>query len=253
MAEDRSPARCERLSAVNPENPTLIEGLPGHGLVAAIAVEQITEQLNLDHHSNIQSEEFPPVTTFEDGLVRDLVRVYASDDPAVMTLESDLALPPDAFEPLSQCVLSDLEADFKKAIFIAGAPAQSEDQIGEIRGVATTPALKEELREVDIQVAGEHGVVGGITGALVQSCYHADIPAVLLIVRSHPQLPDPGAAKAVIEEALEPLVEFEIDTTELDEHAEEIQKQLRQIARQYEQASKDGGGQTEPQAMGMYQ
>ena len=253
MAKESAAASFEQLCPVDAEKPTLIEGLPGHGLVAAIAVDQITEQLELAHCGNVASEEFPPVATFDDGLVQDLVRVYAGSDPAVMTLQSDLALPEQSFEPLSKCVLEDLAPEFERAIFLAGAPAETEEEIGSVTGVSTTEEIRADLEEAGISVADEPGVIGGITGALVRQCYQADVPAALLIVRSHPFLPDPRAAKSVIENAIEPLVEFDIDTTELEEQAEDIQRRMQQVAEQYQQMAEEQGGDQQPSSRGMFQ
>ncbi|AFZ71593.1 proteasome assembly chaperone family protein [Natronobacterium gregoryi] len=254
MTDKTTSASFEQVADVPAEAPTLIEGLPGHGLVASIAVDQITTQLDLEHYGNVAADEFPPVVTFEDGLVQDLVRVYAGPEPAVMTLESDLALPEPAYEPLSKCVLEELADDFSRAIFLAGAPAQSEERIGDVSGVATTDAIRDDLDEAGITVPEDRGVVGGITGSLVRECYQADIPAALLIVRSHPYLPDPHAAKSVIENALEPLVEFDIETAALDEQAEEIQQQMQQVAQQYQQMTEDQQQQQQqPTQTGMFQ
>lgn len=252
MAEQGKPAAFEQVTEVETEAPTLIEGLPGHGLVASIAVDQITEQLGLEHYGSVTSDGFPPVVTFEDGLVHDLVRVYAGTDPNVMTLKSDLALPPSSFKPLTECVLGELADDFQQAVFLAGAPAESEEQLGRIRGVATTDELREHLEAADVEVAQEHGVVGGVTGALMRACYQAEVPATLLIVRSHPRIPDPGAARSVIENAIEPLVDFDIDTSALEEQAEQIQQQMQQIARQYEHMLQQEDT-PEPATQGMYQ
>ncbi|WP_049925737.1 proteasome assembly chaperone family protein [Halopiger goleimassiliensis] len=252
MSDQNAVATFEQVADVGATQPTLIEGLPGHGLVAAIAVDQITEQLDLEHYGNVAADAFPPVVTFEDGLVQDLVRVYAGTDPDVLTLESDLPLPQAAHEPLANCVLEDLADEFERAIFLAGAPAQSEEEIGDVTGVATTDAIKAELREAGIEVPEEPGLVGGITGALVRECYQADVPAALLIVRSHPYLPDPQAAKSVIENALEPLVEFDIDTTALDEQAEEIRQRMQQVAQQYQQMAEEQSEQQQVQT-GMFQ
>ena len=254
MSDRIPPASFEQVSSLPSKPPTLVEGLPGHGLVAAIAVDQLTEQLALDHCGNIASDDFPPVVTFENGRVQDLVRVYADSDPAVMTIESDLALPPAAFGPLARCVLEDLADEFERGVFLAGAPAESEEQIGEVTGVATTAEIEADLVDAGIAVPDEPGIVGGVTGALVRECYQADVPAALLIVRSHPFLPDPGAAKAVIETALEPLVDFDVDTTALDEEAEEIRRQMRQVAEQYQQMADEGGQRPDgPRPAGMYQ
>ncbi|RKD89102.1 proteasome assembly chaperone family protein [Halopiger aswanensis] len=225
------------------ESPTLIEGLPGHGLVASIAVDQLTDQLGLEEYGSIRSDAFPPVASFTDGLVQDTVRVYGGTEPEIMTLQSDVPIPEDAFDDLSQCVLEELVDDFSRAIFLAGAPAQSEDQQGEVVGVATTEELKTELEDAGIDLAEDSGAVSGVTGALINACYQADVPAALLLVRADPRLPDPAAARSVIETALEPLVEFDIDTTELREQAEEIQRQKQQVAQQLQQAQ---GQQDEP-------
>ncbi|MFB6153165.1 MAG: proteasome assembly chaperone family protein [Halodesulfurarchaeum sp.] len=251
---DQEPASFEQLTSVDTRTPTLIEGLPGHGLVASIAVDQVTRQLELDHHGNIYDESFPPVVTFEGGMVRDPVRVYAGADPPVMTLQSDLALPPATFGPLAECVLSELSEEFGRAIFLAGAPAESEADRGTVTGVATQAGVKDDLEAAGIEPAGEPGLVGGVTGALVQRCYHAEVPAAVLIVQAHPYLPDPGAAQSVIENALEPLVAFDIDTAELEKQAREIQDRMKQIASQYKQMVEET--ETRPQEgglPGMYQ
>ncbi|MFP4589892.1 MAG: proteasome assembly chaperone family protein [Halobacteriales archaeon] len=252
MANEMHPATFEQLGDLEAESPTLIEGFPGHGLVAAIAVDQVTNQLGLEHFGNIYSDDFPPVVTFTDGLVQDLVRVYAGENPPVMTLKSDLALPPQSFEPLSQCVLGDLATEFDRAVFLAGAAAESEEQIGEIIGVATDPAVKADLVDAGIELGDDPGLVGGVTGALVRECYHAGIPAALLVVRAHPFLPDPEAARSVIENALEPLVDFDIDTGELKEQAEEIRKQMQQIAEHYQQMAAEQEP-PQPAAASMFQ
>jgi len=242
---------CERHTDLAVESPTLIEGLPGHGMVASIAVDRITDQLGLEHHGSVHSDELPPVTTFEDGLVRDLVRVYAGADPGLVTLQSDVPIPPEAYDALAECVLSDLVDSFGRAVFLAGVPAQDEEDHGRVSGIATTDAVEADLRAADVALAEGTGIVGGVTGALAQACHHADVPAAILIVRANPYFPDPAAAKALIEGALEPLVEFEVDTAELEEQAAEIRKGKQQIAQQLQQQQE--GGVAQPQGRSMFQ
>jgi uncharacterized protein len=240
MSPDETAVRFEKSRELAVESPTLIEGLPGLGLVASIAVDQITRQLGLEEYGTIYSEAFPAVTSFEDGRVRESVRVYAGADPDVMTLQSDVPMPPGAVRPLSRCVLEDLASEFGRAVFLAGAPAESESQIGEVVGVATTAALERELTDAGIELAEGSGILGGITGALLADCYRAEVPAAVLITRSNPYIPDPAAARSVIETALEPMVSFDIDTTELEERAEEIRRRKEQIAQQLRQQRESG-------------
>jgi uncharacterized protein len=237
------PPAFEQTGTVDVESPTLIEGFPGLGLVASIAVDQITTQLDLEYFGQLRCPALPPVASYDDGRVQDLVRVYAGDDPAVMTLQSDLMIPPNAFDQLSECVLSDLATEFARAIFLAGAPARNEEEIGEVIGIATTDAMESEVVDAGIELAEGSGLVGGITGALVNACYEGEVPAAVLVAKAHPQLPDPGAARSVIENALEPLVDFNIDTTDLQEQSEQIRAQLEQIAQQYRQMTQEGQAQ----------
>jgi uncharacterized protein len=246
-----SSARFEKTTEVTADSLTLIEGLPGLGLVASIAVDQITKQLGLEQHGSIVSDDFPSVAAFEEGRVRDAVRVYAGEDPAVMTLQSDVPIPPTAVDSLSRCVLNDVADEFERAVFLAGAPAESQEEIGEVAGVATTDQLESALTDAGITLADGSGVIGGVTGALLDDCYRNDVPAAVLLVRSNPYIPDPGAARAVIENALEPLVDFDIDTQELLEQAEEIQQQKQQIAEQFQQYQQQQ--EPDPRTAGMYQ
>lgn len=253
MPSNSAEAEFHRAAEPDAAEPTLIEGLPGHGLVASIAVDQITDQLGLEQYGSIRSNVLPPVASFADGTVQDTVRVYGGTDPDVLTLQSDVPIPEDAFSALSQCVMEELVEDFDRALFLAGAPAQSEEQQGDVVGVATTDALKADLEEADVDIMEESGAVGGVTGALVNACYQADVPAALLLVRADPRLPDPAAARSVIENALEPLVEFDIDTGALQEQAEEIQRQKQQVAQQLQQMQGQKEEEEVPmQARGMF-
>lgn len=172
-----------------------------------------------------------------------------------MTLQSDVALPPYSFRSLSRCILEDLAPEFERAIFLAGAPVQQEAQIGKIISVATTASLEAKLQDAGIELAEGVGLVGGITGALVIECYHAGVPAAVLIVGAHPFIPDPGTARNVIEDALEPLVQFNIDTTELQEQSDEIRRGMQQIAAQYQQMTEEPEIEQSPQlaSPSMYQ
>lgn len=252
MDHDNPAAQLEIATETNVESPTLIEGLPGLGMVASIAVDQITAQLGLQHTGSIRSEKFPAVAAFNDGRVRDAVRVYAGQEPSVMTLQSDIPIPDSGVEPLSQCVHENLAPQFEKAIFLVGAPAESEDQIGGVNAVATTDGVERDLTEAGIPLAQESGAIGGVTGRLLADCNRNDVPAATLVVRCDPRLPDPRAARDVINDALEPLVDFDIDTDELDERAETIQQEKQQVAQQLQQLH--AGDEESPlQSQTMYQ
>lgn len=236
MSTETPTATYQRFTVLDAEGLTLIEGLPGHGLVASIAVDQITDQLDLEYHGVNWSDAFPQVTSFDDGIVQDTVRIYAGGDPPVMTLKCDVPFPTEAAPALSDCEIEEFAETFGHAIFLAAAPAKSDDQLGKVIGLGTDQRMKDELVAAEVEIATETGIVGGVTGALVNACFQAKVPTILLLVRADPQVPDPRAARAVIEKALEPLVKFDIDTEPLDEQAERIQAKKAQVARELKAA-----------------
>ena len=54
---------------------------------------------------------------------------------------------------LADVVLGDRAGDYERAIFPVGAPAETEDEIGRVTGVATTDALRAELDQCGIDTA----------------------------------------------------------------------------------------------------
>ncbi|WP_266082468.1 proteasome assembly chaperone family protein [Haladaptatus caseinilyticus] len=235
MAGTDKPVEFKRFSAKKAEAATLIEGLPGHGLVAAITAAHITDQLDLTHLGSLDSELFPQVASYSDGRLQDAIRVYGEANPAVITLQSDVVLPQSSYRGLAHCLQDELATEFKNALFFVGAPAQSDAEIGDIHGVASTDELEAELQDVGIPLAAGTGLIGGVTGALAKEFFGAEIPTTILIVKTNPFFPDPTAAQSLIENAVEPLVDFEIETTALAQQAEAIEEELEQVATQYQQ------------------
>lgn len=232
MLEAASKTRMEELRDLTVEESTLLVGLPGLGLVGVISVDTVTDQLDLDHYGNFVSTAFPRVATFADGRVRDPLRVYADDDPSVMTLQGDLVFPPRSHTALADAVVDHLAESVDRVVLPVGAPTERVDEHGTVTGVATTEALRTELEDADVPLAPGVGAVGGAAGAVVTECYRADLPAAILIVRTDPYRPDPAAARSLIEDALNPVVAFEVDTADLEAEQEALEAEMRAMARQ---------------------
>lgn len=224
----------ERVSEDDFEGATLIEGLPGHGMVAAIAVDQIVRQLGLTQFGSVTSDEHFPVVSYANGRIRDSIRVCGKSSPPILTIQSGVAIPPPAFGPLSNLLLEELRDSLERAIFLVEKPAPERDGDSAVSGVASTDELETELEETGIPL-DEEGLVVGPTGALASKFAREGVPTVILVVEAglNPFLPNPSASQTLIEDALEPLVDFDIDTTELEEQADTIQKEMQDLATQF--------------------
>ncbi len=228
----------EKLRDVKAESPVLIEGLPGLGLVASIATTHIKNKLDLNQYGNIRCGSLPPVASFNNGKIRETIRVYSGTDPDIMTLQGDIPITSSSIKPLSNCILNDLSKEFSQAVFLTGTPAESKEEIGDIFWVVTDDKMEDKLSEKNFELVEGTGNVGGITGSLLLKCYRNNISSCCMVVKVNPFMPDLKAAISAIENGLEPLLEFDIDTSELEERSEEIKNKKQQIAKQLKQQDK---------------
>ncbi|UWG46485.1 Archaeal enzyme of ATP-grasp superfamily [Halanaeroarchaeum sp. HSR-CO] len=246
--------RFETHANLPTEGATLIEGLPGHGMVASIAVEQIVDQLDMTHAASVESDAYFPILTYRDGGLQDAVRVYAHADASLLALMSDTAIPPDAFPALGETLVGELATRLSRAIFLVEVPTERGTEDGVVTAVGSTDDLRSSLLDASITIEREEGLLIGPTGALASAFYHAGVPTVVLLVKTglDPFVPDPGGAKTLIDEALEPLVDFAIDTTPLAARAEAIRADMQSMATQLKHLS-DGTGFVESTYDSMYQ
>ncbi|UPV99220.1 PAC2 family protein [Halorussus gelatinilyticus] len=238
---------------VSLDQPTLIEGLPGVGLVGKIATDHLVETFDMTYYASIDCEGLPRISVYEESS-RDLrppVRLYADEERDLVALQSDVPVSASASSDFASCVgdwLADRDAT---AIYMSGLPHQKEaDEVPSLYGVATGDA-GDRLDDHDIALPTERGAVSGPTGALLHESGARDRDAFGLIVESDPQFPDPEAARVLIEHGISPLAGVEPDTDDLVEHAEEISEQKEQLAQRMQEADTDESSQA--QSIRMFQ
>ncbi|AXG07356.1 proteasome assembly chaperone family protein [Haloplanus rubicundus] len=234
------------------DEPTLVEGLPGVGLVGKLAADHLVETFDMVHYANVHCEGLPPVTTYATG-DRELatpVRLYADAARDLLVLQSDVPVSPGAALEFADC-LGGWSVDAEvTALYLSG--------IGREREEGATPALYgvgtgdggERLGAVDIDPPTEPGLITGPTGALLNHALHTDATAMGLVVEATPQFPDPEAAAHLLDAGIGPLLDAEIPVAELTEHAAEIRQAKRRLAERM-QGAEETSSQARP--LGMYQ
>ncbi|GAB3322441.1 proteasome assembly chaperone family protein [Haloplanus rallus] len=236
---------------VSLDDPTLVEGLPGVGLVGKLATDHLAETFDMVHYANVHCDGLPPVATYEDD-DRELVtpvRLYADAERDLLALRSDVPVTPPAALEFAEC-LSAWDDDGGTHVYLSG--------IGRERDEGTAPALygvgtaggSESLAAVGIESPAESGLVSGPTGALLNHAVRTGRRAVGLIVGSTPNFPDPQAAAHLLQEGIGPLLGTEVPVDELIDRAAEIRKAKRRLARQMQEADETS---SQARPLGMYQ
>jgi uncharacterized protein len=232
------------------DDPWLVEGLPGVGLVGKIAVDHLVDELGMDHYADVACDGLPDVGVYaeDDYAVRQPVRVYVDEARDLLALQSDVPVSPSAATEFAACVTNWLAENGVTPAYLSGIPVEDRTDPPSLFGVATGDggAL---LTEVGVSPPGEAGVVSGPTGALVNQADTAGLSGVALVVESDPQFPDPTAARVVIRDGIGPLTGADVDLADLVDRAEEIQDAKEKLAKRME-AAREESSKAEP--LGMY-
>lgn len=235
------------------ENPTLIEGFPGVGLVGKIATDHLVRELEMEYYASLDCEGLPRIGVYRggDGQARPPVRMYVSEEHDLFALQSDAPIASGAVESVANCVTGWIAEQGVRPIYLSGLPTERDGEgRPSLYGIATGDET-ETLEEHDIDVPPEDGVVSGPTGALLNRAAQHGHDSVGLIVGSSRQFPDPEAASVLLEEGIAPIADVSIDVSDLVDRAEEIREKREQFARQMQEMSQDESSQAQP--LRMYQ
>lgn len=221
------------------DEPTLVEGLPGVGLVGKLAADHLVDAYDMVHYGTARCEGLPEIAVYQEGdpAVRGPVRIYADADQDLLVLQSDAPVSPAAAESFATCMVGWFQSHDVTPVFLSGMPAQK-DGVPKLYGVATGDGA-DLLAEADVGPPTENGAITGPTGALVHEAQRVGLTGVGLVVEADPQFPDPEAARKLLTSAVGPLGQFEVDTDALVEQAEEIGQAKERLAQQMGEGSEE--------------
>lgn len=211
---------------IRSENPVLIEGFPGIGLVGNIASQQIIDELKMAYVGSIDSRHFPPIAVLYEGLINMPVRIYESEERNLVMVVSDIPINPVVSYDISRALLDWAKGiNVKEIVSIAGIATMSEER--KVFGAATTPEMLERIKD-KVEVF-QMGTISGISGSIMAECLVREIPAISLLGATQSQNPDPRAAAVVID-VLNLLYDFSVNTESLIEQAEKIEIEMQRLA-----------------------
>ena len=220
------------------ESLTLVEGLPGVGLVGKIAVDHLVETFDMQHYASIYCDGLPQVGVYreDDTSIRPPVRVHADRDRDLLVLQSDVPVSPSEAPKFAVCLTDWITDHDITPVYLSGLPAGDETTAEEVYGIATGDGTTM-LDEAGIGPPVESGLISGPTGALLHRAHKDGLTSVGLIVESDAQFPDPQAAKTLLTDGVTPISNVEVATHALVESAEEIRTARERLAQRMQQAN----------------
>ncbi len=235
------------------DQPTLVEGLPGVGLVGKIATDHLVDSLDMTYYASIdECEGIPRIAMYGEGAydVRPPVRVYADEDRDLLALQSDVPIDQGAAAEFATCVTDWLNERNVTPIYLSGLPTEEKATPPELFGIACGGGA-ERLDGLGVDRPPESGVVSGPTGALLTRAAQLDRDAVGFVVQSNARFPDPEAARILLKEGVGPVADVDVPLDELVDQADQIRDAKEKFAQQMQQAAEEKSTQAKP--LRMYQ
>jgi len=225
----------KELKKVNLENPILVEGLPGLGLVGKIAIRHLIKQLNAERFAFLYSPHFPYfVIVSKKGNVR-LLRgtfyywknkntkndlIFFTGDSQAQTIEG-------------QYEISDHILEFAKqyntnvVITIGGYRMEAKDK-PKVVAAATNPELLNKALKAGADVSPTGSPIVGTAGLILGMSHFRKIEALCLLGETRGYLPDPKSAKSVLE-ILQAMLGFDANLAGLDEEIAKGEKMVTRL------------------------
>tara|TARA_Y100000310_G_C20627768_1_gene786913 strand:- start:24 stop:725 length:702 start_codon:yes stop_codon:yes gene_type:complete len=219
---------------IKPQNPIIIEGFPGIGLIGTITTEYLIKHLDAKPIGHIWSKDLSPVAAVHDSKVIQPLEVFYSKKKNVIILhamtdvkglEWEIA---DALRDLYKMLKA------KEIISIEGIVGESEKNNAYF--YTNIPGSSKKLSTKAKQM--KEGIIMGVTGALMLS--DKTMKTTGVFVETHSKLPDSRGSSVIIG-VLSHYLDLKIDAKPLLKAASEFESKLKGYVDKMQTAQKTQG------------
>ncbi len=222
---------------IESRNAVLIEGFPGMGIVGRITTRYLIKQLGAKRFAELYSPHFPYyVLVNKKGNVRLLRAEFyfwqnttGENDLILLTGDSQAQTIEGQYEVAKNILDFAQKLGVKTAITIGGYRQEAEEK-PEVIAVSTSPELLKKALSAKAVASPPGNPIVGTAGLLLGLAKFTEMNALCLLGETRGYLPDPRAAKSILE-VLQRILGFKIDLTGLEK---EIAKSQEIVARMKE-------------------
>jgi len=227
----------EGIAEVKLKDPVLIEGLPGLGMVGRIAARYLVKQLNAKPFAKLYSPHFPYyVLVNEKGSVRLLHCVFSfwenrtgKHDLIFLTGDSQAQTIEGQYE-VADSILDFAEKHGVKTIITIGGYRKEAEEKPKVVAVSTDSTLLSKALKAEAIPSPSGNPIVGTAGLLLGLAKFRKMGALCLLGETRGYLPDPKAAKGVLD-VLQSILEIKIDLKDMDKEIEKAKKILERMKR----------------------
>ncbi len=215
-----------------PQNPIIIEGFPGLGLVATIATGFLVEHIDAEPIGRIWAKELMPVIAIHDSKVVEPLEIYYSKKYNLVILNALSNIQGLEWDLADQLVDLADQLKAKEIISVEGINVGGFGEDGKQMATAyyfsNDKKRTEQFEKAKVKKLKE-GVAMGVTAALLLK--KKNIPNSCIFVETNSTLPDSRAAAKIIE-VLDSILNLKIDYKPIIKKADEFETKLKGLLEQ---------------------
>jgi uncharacterized protein (TIGR00162 family) len=233
-------------ASIKPKNPILIEGLPGLGMVGRIATRYLAKQLKADRFALLHSPHFPYYVIVDKKgsarLLRGEFRYWKSplnNDLIFFTGDSQAQTIEGQYE-IAETILNFAQKHNVQTIVTLGGYRNEATETPEVIATATDPATLQKAIAADASPSPPGNPIVGTAGLLIGMARFKKMHALCLLGETRGYLPDPKAAKSILQVLLK-MLDINVPLDSLDQEivkSDKILEKMRQIEARRETRAK---------------
>ena len=221
---------------------------PSVGMVSSIVAHYFIDNLDLKFVGGVVDERLPSICLVKDGAPMPAIRIYAGepvcrvdDCDKLVIIMTELVIAPNLAHGIAEAMLEWSKASnavmgvLIDAFAQGGGPAmngqspvvdyEDTDAI-DLLGIGSTAAMRERLEAMEVPLL-QHGVINGVSAALLSEARRRRLEVMSLLVEAETRFPDARAAAELIKVLDHLLPIMDLDESPLNEEAEELEAQIK--------------------------
>src|SRR5687767_12680434 len=251
-------------------NPLLIAGFPGPGLVGSISINYVIKKLEMQQIFCFESEFIVPGVIFMDGKLHHPFRIYSNSEGTICAVVCEAPIMINGLHLVLDALATWAEDIGINNVFVidgmsigrvsdtdVNSPVISHSKRNPIilssdeSKIINSNNNKKDLN-IESLIEGSSTFIGGIAGGLLSSCISHNISCSVIFIPTQSGIPDPDCAALTIELLQNTISnnDFRVDTTELKKQGEEMKDKLinliKSIKQQQEQSQLIHDGKHDP-------
>jgi len=213
-----------------PQNPVIIEGFPGVGLIGTIATEYLIKHLDAKSIGHIWSQDLSPVAAVHESKVIQPLEIFYSKKKNVVILHAMTDVK--GLEWEISDALTELYKMLKAKEIISLEGIMGEGDKTKAYYYSNTSGASKKLKNITVL---KEGIIMGVTAALMLK--DKSINNTGIFVETHSKLPDSRSAAKIIE-VLDLYLNLGVDSKPLLKAATEFEDKLKGYVGKIQDAAK---------------